>query len=113
MTDLETPCHISEKINITREYRCVIVDRKIITISPYIDYYNKLNSEYRNDCKIILKNDFNLPYNLFPRIFIMDVLFDDKNRLDIVEFNEFCSSGRYMLNKLEPFIELIRFPKQN
>lgn len=101
---------ISEKMEILEdelgplEYRCFVINKKIISISRLTDH-----AMHRIDTKVLeeIQKVIDLvDYENFPNSFVVDLCEckgNDGNFFDVVEFNGLCSSGTYLYNSLLPF----------
>jgi len=94
------------------EYRCWIFNgnknKKILNISKYKDFYYKKDTKKEekvlNFIKDYIFNNENI--NKFPLIFVVDIfLFKDNMEADIVEFNNYELSGRYIYNDIKSIVD--------
>ena len=108
MIPLENEMLMSKRIKMDNEYRLFIVDGDISSFSTYEDYYDKLNIPAKHITMIYdFFHDMDIPFDKFPKMFVLD-LFITGDKIDIVEFNPFDSSGRYIGNSVKLLIQSIR-----
>ena len=96
---------LSEKVEINqdeigfKEYRIFVYDGRIMNISRITDtVYHKIPCEVLEYAKEIISD---LPLD-FPKSFVLDIFEYDKT-LDVLEFNPFESSGKYLYNTIFEF----------
>lgn len=101
---------ISEKLDILEddkgplEYRCFVINKKVINISRITDTI--MHSIDKNVLEAAQKIVDDIDYEKFPESFVVDICYCvNKNRsfFDVVEFNSIAGSGTYLYNTLLSF----------
>ena len=85
-----------------KEYRVFVLNNKLLSISrSYIDY----PTEVPDEVKLFVEEQINRASLIadFPSSYVLDVgevFMDDKEVIDIIEYNSICSSGLEVCNLL-------------
>ena len=85
-----------------REYRVFVINNNLLSISrSYVDYETKVPDEVIAFAEKQIKKVSEILD--FPNSYVLDigqVMVDEKEVIDIIEFNPICSSGLEVSNKL-------------
>lgn len=103
---LEKEFIISEKVEIAeddygkKEYRCFVIDGEIANISRFtVDVFHEIEEEILRKLQEILRQ----LGEVFPKDFVVDIFqYRKENReyIDVVEFNNIHSSGPFLYNSI-------------
>ncbi len=102
LSDVFEPIEDVENDMDCKEYRVFVLNNTLLSISrSYIDYPTEIPNEVRMFIENQIKRIASVPN--FPSSYVLDVgqvLMDDKEVIDIIEFNSICSSGLEVCNHL-------------
>lgn len=101
---------ISEKMEILSdeigplEYRCFVIDKKVISISRFTDHImHRIDAKVLEELQKVIDS---IDYENFPSSFVVDLCEckdEIGNMFDVIEFNDLCGSGTYLYNSFLPF----------
>ena len=102
---LERDMLVCKQVEMETEYRCFVVNKKIVNMSPYKDY---ILEDIPKDHIDLVSKTFNLfSYDDFPDNFVID-FYITGNICDIVECNVLSQSGRYAYNNPDEIAKAFR-----
>ena len=97
-----------------KEYRCWIYNgnknKKVLNISRYEDFYYERNKEEEKIVENFIEEYIFKHQNInkFPPLFVIDIFLFKNGTADIVEFNNYDKSGRYVYNDIQTIIEILK-----
>jgi len=94
---------VSEVVNFLREYRCFVVNNKVVCISEYKDYEILVVPDEVWEFATNVVNY--LSYNDFVTNYVLDVGVTSDRGLAVVEFNDVGLAGRYINNDFCAIVE--------
>lgn len=110
---LDSPYFIaSEYIDIAQdklgkiELRCFVINNKLHSVSRYQDYKSFNANKYLENINEIIEKI--TKSNDFPKHYVMDICITNNDNVEIVEFNNIESSGRYKDNSPTWCVDLLK-----